>query len=56
MDLHTKIFFGLLKCDQRNIFGETTNLYKKSTATEVRKNATHMKKHQKKYYEEYIMG
>ena len=56
MDLHAEKFFGLLKCDRRNIFGETAMSYKKPTATEVRKNATHMKKHQRKYYQEYIMG
>ena len=55
MDLHSEKFFGLLRCDRTDIFGETASSYKKPTATEVRKNATHMKTHQKKYYEEYIM-
>ena len=56
MDLHSDKFFGLLKCDRRNIFGETANSHKKPTVAEVRKIATHMKKQQKMYYEDYIMG
>ena len=52
MELHNEKFFGLLKCDRRHIFGEMLNSYKKVMAIEVRKDTIHMKKHQKKYYEE----
>ena len=54
MDLHNEKFFGLLKCDQRSIFCETGS-YKKAMGSEVRKNAKHLKKRQKKYYEEYML-
>ena len=43
MDLHNEKFFGLLKCDRRNIFGETLMSYRKPMTTEVRKNASHKK-------------
>ena len=55
VDLHNEKFFGLLKCDRRSIFGETVRSYRKPTVAEWRKNLNHIKKHQKKYYEEYIM-
>ena len=55
MDLHNEKFFGLLKCDQRSIFCETVRSYKKAMGSEVRKNAKHLKKRQKKYYEEYMI-
>ena len=47
-------FFGLLRCDRKDLFGEILSSYKKPTVAEVRKNAKHIKGFEDRYYEEYV--
>ena len=54
VDLHSAKFFGLLRCDRKDLFGEILTSYKKPTVAEVRKNANHIKGFEDRYYEEYV--
>ena len=55
-DLHNNDFFGLTLMDGMNIFNETQIKYKKSSKTETKKNAAHIKGFRERKILEDIKG
>ena len=49
LDFHSDDHFGLVAEDRASLFGELKSKFKKATATELRKNKTHMQKLKKRH-------
>ena len=52
IDLHDDYYFGLTLDDRVHLFGEIKSKFKKATASEIKKNAAHIKKLRKKFMDD----